>query len=132
MNPTSFESGPGKRELFYVFMLAAMLMVPALAKAQMFSVKSAHSVSYDIPHIHIYAGAGPVRFTYRPNNDNNLYAFSGQALQFVLEANSFKIFLGTGLSLGQESFFDAGIQGGYQLSLYRDQKIHFGYLSNCS
>jgi hypothetical protein len=121
-----FAPRPKKRRLFYILALAGMMMVPRLAKAQMFSVNNVHLRRNNIPHYHVYAGAGPVRFDYRPNNGEGIYAFSGQAFQLALEAYNFKLFLGTGLGLGRKSFFEIALQGGYKLPVYRSPKVHIG------
>lgn len=125
MNSVHFEFSPKKRGLFYILALAAVIMVPISAKAQMFSVNNAPLRTNNIPHYHVYAGAGPARFTYRPDNGAGIYAFRGQAFQLVLEAYNLKLYLGTGLGLNQMSFFEAGLQGGYKLNVYRSPKVHF-------
>jgi hypothetical protein len=114
-----------KRALFYPLFVTTVILLPLSAEAQMFSVKNARHRVNEIPRFHIYAGAGPTHFNYRPNNNRGILAFQGQAFQLVLEAYNFKIYLSKGLGLGEGSFFETGIQGGYKLPVYHSTNVHF-------
>jgi hypothetical protein len=115
-----------KVTLFYSLIITIVMIIPLSAEAQMFSVKNTHHRTNEIPHFHIYAGAGPAHFDYRPNDNKGIHAFHGQAFQLVLEAYNFKIYLSKGLGLDQVSFFETGIQGGYKLPVYHSTNVHFG------
>jgi hypothetical protein len=124
MNPhPNFKNG-----LFFITAILIMV-IPAMARGQMFSVKS-NKKQVTEPNIGIYAGASLINFNYKGAENAGpaagMYAFNGPIIRFRVEGQGIELYLGTGgniTGLDPISYFDAGIRGGYGLLLYHVPKL---------
>lgn len=131
-----------KKFLLPSILFALLVISPALAHAQMFSVDDTDDAGPSIaPGIGIYVGWEPIDFSYQ-GDDNvptaNYLVFSGSLLRFKLETSALTFYLGTGVAgLDDASYFDAGIRAGYGLELYHKKgftlqlplQLHTSYTS---
>lgn len=92
----------------------------------MFSVGSEPG-RVDIPSTAIYLGLEPADFEYTgPPANERRYEFNGSLLRLRLETSGLKFFLATGGSLtgiDDVSYFDAGIQARYGITLFRQKGL---------
>lgn len=111
-------------------LLAALLAIPAGARAQMFSVDNAPR-DRSIPGMAIYAGWESIDFDYRGGEAGfgeaaALYAFNGSIVRLAAETYGFTFYLGTGgeaTGLDDITYFDAGIEAGYGFALHRGEHV---------
>lgn len=113
--------------LLLTFLFLTTLLVSG-AQAQMFSVGSAPG-RVDIPRTAIYLGLEPADFEYTgdPGDINSeRYEFNGSLLRLRLETSGLSFFLATGGSItgiDDVSYFDAGVEAKYGITLYRKEAL---------
>lgn len=107
-----------------------LIFFTAEVKAQMFSV-GGDPGRLDIPRSAIYLGIEPADFNYtggelnRPENEGR-FAFNGSLMRLRLETYGIQFFLASGGSLtgmDDATYFDAGIQAGYNITLHRQDNF---------
>lgn len=105
--------------------LAFVLLVPAWAQAQMFSVGE-NRPDRGIPSTAFYLGLEPAAFDYRGPSGGGAYEFNGSVVRLRLESRGLDVYLGTGgrlSGLDDVSYFDAGVQVRHGLSVLRRSRL---------
>lgn len=117
-----------KNRNIVLLVLTFLIFFATDAKAQMFSV-GGESGRIDIPNTAIYLGLEPADFEYQggslaiPQNEGR-FGFSGSLLRLRLETPALQFFLATGgqlTGIDDVSYFDAGVQAGYNFSIVRNE-----------